>query len=96
MAHTCNIDTIYHTLIKNNKIDTVLSNLLRNNSSNRKFNSIRNKFDGLRHIISGNIDILSIAETKIDNFFSTAQFSLERYHSPYRLDISNRSGGIFV
>ena len=28
--------------------------------------------------------------------FPTAQFSAERYHKPYRLDVSEKSGGIFV
>ena len=35
-------------------------------------------------------------ETKIDASFPSAQFVLEGYHSPYRLDISSRSGGILV
>ena len=39
---------------------------------------------------------MSIAKTKIDASFPSAEFALEGYHSPYRLDISNRSGGILV
>ena len=39
---------------------------------------------------------LSIAETKIDAVLPTAQFALEGYHSPYRLDISNNNDGILV
>ena len=35
-------------------------------------------------------------ETKIDASFPSAQFVVEGYHSPYRLDASNRSGGILV
>ena len=59
-------------------------------------NSIRNKFSDLQQIICDSVDILTIAETKIDYSFPTAQFRLANYHTPYRLDISNNSGGILV
>ena len=42
------------------------------------------------------MNVVSIAERKIDASFPSAQFVLEGYHSPYRLDISSRSGGILV
>ena len=42
------------------------------------------------------MDVVSIAETKIDASFPSAQFALEGYHSPYRFHISSRSGGILV
>ena len=35
-------------------------------------------------------------ETKIDASFPPAQFSLEGYQTPYRLDINNKSGDILV
>ena len=38
----------------------------------------------------GKVDILIVAETKIDASFSTAQFSVEGYHKPYRLDVSEK------
>ena len=38
-------------------------------------------------MINGNVD---------DASFPSAQFVLEGYHSPYRLDISSRSGSILV
>ena len=50
-------------------------------------NSIRNKFDNLKLIIDEHVDILCVAETKIDNSFPTAQFSWPGYHKPHRLDI---------
>ena len=46
-------------------------------------NSVRNKFDYLQEIVMGKVDILVVAETKIDASFPTAQFSAERYHKPY-------------
>ena len=37
-----------------------------------------------------------VAETKIDASFPTAPFSAEGYRKPYRLDVSEKSGGILV
>ena len=47
-------------------------------------------------IIDENVDILCIAETKIDESFPTAQFILPGYHKPYRLDITDKQGGLLV
>ena len=44
----------------------------------------------------GKVDTLIVAETEIEASFSTAQFSAEGYHKPYRLDESKRRGGILV
>ena len=41
-------------------------------------------------------DVAFVAETKIDSSFPTDEFSLEGYHSPYRLDVSNGSDGLLV
>ena len=86
---------------KSNDIDQVLRDLRSNNPSNLNFcylniNSVRNKFTDFQEIINGNVDVISIAETKIGASFPSAQFFLEGYHSPYRLYVINRSGGIFV
>ena len=59
-------------------------------------NSIRNKVENLREIIEQNVDVLAVAETKIDASFPSAQFFLEGYYSPYRLDISRKSCGLLV
>ena len=47
-------------------------------------------------IIDKHVDILCVAETNIDNSFPTAKFSWPGYHKPYRLDISDRRGGLFL
>ena len=44
---------------------------------------IRNKFENLQEIIKQNIDVLPLRK-------------LEGYHSPYRLDMSRKSGGLLV
>ena len=59
-------------------------------------NSIWHKFDNLKTIISENLDILCIAESKIVNLFKTAQFMLPGYHKSYRLDISDRKWALLV
>ena len=59
-------------------------------------NSTRNKFNDLQQVICDSVGILTIAETKIDSIFPTAQFRLANYHIPYRLDINDRSEAIFV
>ena len=58
--------------------------------------SIRNKFDDLKLIIDESADILCIAETKIDESVPTAQFILPGYHKTYRLDITDKQGGLLV
>ena len=42
-------------------------------------NSIRNKFDALVHIINGNVDILVIVETKLDETFPENQFRINGF-----------------
>ena len=79
----------------------MLNDLRSNSPSNLHFcylniYSVRNKFTDFKEIINGNVDLMSIAETKIDASFPSAQFGFEGYHSPYRLDLNNRSGGILV
>ena len=59
-------------------------------------NSLRNKFDLLSNMISGNIDILLVTETKLDNSFPEAQFQIKGYANPYRLDRNGNGGGILL
>ena len=59
-------------------------------------NSLRNKFESLQHIINKNTDVLLISETKFDSSFPSAQFDLEGYATPYRLDRNANGGGILL
>ena len=86
---------------KSSDVDQVLSDLRSNNPSNLNFcylniNSVGNKLTDFHEIINGNVDVIAIAETKLGASFPSAQFVFEGYHSPYRLDVSHRSGGILV
>ena len=53
-------------------------------------------FINLDKIVDGNIDILCIAETKLDESFPNNQFVLVGYHLWYRLDITNKKGTLIV
>ena len=89
---------------KNPKQDDVLAILkdlrVKNHNSiivgNLNINSIPNKFDALKTIIPGNIDIFVITETKLDDTFETVQFCMDGYNEPFRLDKSRNSGGILI
>ena len=60
-------------------------------------NSIRNKFHFLESEASKHIDILLlIPETKIDESFPLAQFLLNGFSRPYRLDHCANGGGILL
>ena len=53
-------------------------------------------FGDLDKIVDGNIDILCIAETELDECFASNQFVVVGYHLPYRLDITDKKGGLIV
>ena len=89
------MDCICINLNTSNKADfTVTLRLNRSKYSKNiifshlNINSIRNKFENLKEVVSNYVDILVIAEAKID--------ITERFHKPLRLDISDKSGGLLV
>ena len=59
-------------------------------------NSIRNKLHFLESEASKHLDILLISETKIDESFPSAQFLLDRFSRPYRLDHCANGGAILL
>ena len=59
-------------------------------------NSIRNKLGDLCSIVSGCVDVICIAETKLDLSFPTSKFLIPGYRDPYRHDVSDSSGGLLV
>ena len=66
------------------KSDSNLHQVRINNPSRIIFgqiniNSIRNKFAQLIYIVSNEIDILMVSETKLDDTFPTSQFSMQGY-----------------
>ena len=59
-------------------------------------NSIRNKLSDLECLIGDFIDIICVVETKIDGSFPSSQFVLSGFKSPYRLDVTDKSGGLLT
>ena len=59
-------------------------------------NSITNKFENFTGNVQKNVDVLVIAETKLNETFQTGQFYIPSFKHPYRLDISGNSGGLLV
>ena len=56
----------------------------------------RNKFEALVNRVRGNVDILMISETKIDDSFPPTQFLIEGLTTLYRLDRNGSGGGHLV
>ena len=78
--------------IKNLRLKTPKNIML----SYLNLNSIRNKFKNMSSLVSENVNILIVVETKLDSSFPTAQFLIPGFHHLFRLDINRRSGGLLV
>ena len=63
---------------------------------NLNINSIARKFDQLKAIIQGHVDILIVVETKLDSTYPTSQFLIDGYSKPYRLDRNRNGGGVLI
>ena len=64
--------------------------------SHININSIRNKLDSLFEFIYGLVDFLAVSEIKLDSFSPIGQFNLPGFRTPYRKDLSTKSGGLLV
>ena len=64
--------------------------------ANLNINSIRNKFSSLQELVSNNIDVLVIEETKLDDTFPEGCFTIPGYKNPFRKDRDVHGGGIMV
>ena len=76
--------------------DVRLKNLNRIVLAHLNFNSLRNNFDALVEQVSGNVDVLVLSETKIDESFPEGQFKIPGFCTPFRLDRDSFGGGILV
>ena len=76
-------------------------NELRNNNFGKiiigrlNINSFRNKFETLKSMIQGYVDIFVISETKINESFPSDQFKINGYFTPLRVD-RNMTGGSLI
>ena len=47
-------------------------------------------------LISKNVDILIVVDTKLDSSFPTAEFLIPGFHHPFRREINRQSGGLLI
>ena len=73
-----------------------IKNINRLIIGNLNINSISGKFEQLKTVICGNIDILVVVETKLDDTFPDSQFFIEGYSTPFRLDRNRNRGGVLI
>ena len=59
-------------------------------------NSIRKKSETLVPLVTSDIDILMISETKIDDSFPPSQFMIDGFSMLYRRDRNAHGDGILV
>ena len=62
--------------------------------ANLNINSIRNRFEELISQVKCTVDVLMISETKIDDSFPIANFLIDGFGQPYRIDRNSSGGGI--
>ena len=90
-----NIDS--ETKCRNESLkELIQKNLNRPIISQLNINSIRNKFQFLEKEVCANLDIILISETKLDDLFPPAQFLLDGFSKPYRLDRCCNGGRIVL
>ena len=93
--------TMDETVLHNYEPNELLNNI-RISNANRliigqlNINSLRNKFDALKALIIGKLDILVITESKLDNTFPINQFLIDGFSVPFRLDRDSRGGGVII
>ena len=71
----------------------IVGNLI---SSDLNINSTRNKIEKLWEQVAGNVNVICIAETKLDPSFPNSQFLTPDFHKPLRMDVSSRRVGLLV
>ena len=59
-------------------------------------NQIIGKFNALKEIIQGYLDVLAISESMLDQSNPTNMFDIEGYTQPFRRDRNKNGGGILV
>ena len=63
---------------------------------NLNINLLLNTFEQSKDIVMQYIDILALTETKLDATFTKAQFLLNGFSEPYRLDRSRNRGAVMI
>ena len=75
-------------MIRAENFDIIVGNL--------NINSISPKFDEFKLMVSGFFDVVIVTETKLDDSFPKAQFCIDGFSIPYRLDRNRNGGGLMI
>ena len=59
-------------------------------------NSVKNKIFSIKTYFQNYLDLLVLAETKLDQTHPTAEIFIEGYRKPFRKDKSKHSGGLLL
>ena len=81
-------------------MNTILKNIKLQNAKkivigHLNINSIKRKFEALKEIVKGNIDILIRSVTKIDNTFPISEFIIKGYND-IRVNTNKNGGGLII
>ena len=82
-------------------LNLVSKNLMIKNNhrlviGNLNINSISNKFENLKVIIQGKIDVLVLTETKTDLTFPSNRLAIQGYSKHYRFHRNRNGAGVFI
>ena len=97
--------SVHSTLDGNTDIELDLEGLnnLKSNNKDNPFigqlniNSLRFKIIELKEIIlKSNFEILTVSETKLDDYFPDNMFKIDGYHPPFRRDRDCHGGGLMT
>ena len=77
-------------MIRADNFDNIIVGTLIN------INSISPKFDKFKLMVSGYFDVIKETETKLDDLFLKAQFCIDGFSIPYRLDRNRNGGGLLI
>ena len=64
--------------------------------SYRNINSLGNKFESLKTVVCNNLDVITIAEKKLDSTFTTSQFMIDGFIKPFWYDRNKNGGGLLT
>ena len=92
----CNDEHMSNTRCVDNLKFIRKDNLTKLITAHLNINSIRSKFDFLVDKIKGNVDIMMISGTNLDNTFPNGQFLIDGFNEPIRLDRNKNVGGILL
>ena len=106
-GHSSEFDSAMPTSVNNSEDQPAYKNLkgltnIRMKKWNRpiivqpNINSIRNNFDFLCSEICPNLNLSLVSETKLNNWFSMAQFLISGFCKTYRLDRCSNSVGLLL